>query len=579
VEGCAIAVQRAAGFKIGLAVHSSNVRVVGCVSHNIDGSHFFTEEGDELGEFRRNLAIHSRGSGLGNDEQPRDVAVMRNDPDLYHRRRLDVGHRGTGFWLNGGGVSVIDNVSAGQAHSGFHVWTRPLSFRINKAESVSFPVELLDDRSWASGRKAVGIAEVPIRFTGNVAYVLGEGRNRGVAGFLFDYHSKDFKKIFPNAPYSKLHDLLTWNTGGLETAYTGNLHVKNVRVIGRSRPGDTGIGMNRQNGNHGLIENVTVEGFEYGIDVPFKSIVRGGSFSTRVGLLVRSDYESVLDLTGMTFANSVASIRSSPASPRDAAAPSAQYDIYLTPVLRDVTGSRLARAFDPRPVHVEGHPTLGQQAQLYSVEQMPDYILPDLGIPGLLDGRTTARQAWEAHRLAPGGALAPAAGTDDRIRVNGRFGPRATYDETLQYSVVVETSTYTPEIALRLPNGRTRTISGSPVELRPGWNLVPLEVAGNRRTLMVHLGRLPKVPQVDAGADQLVRLDDGARLSGKVGEGVSALWSRAYGPGEVTFDDPTAARTTARFSAPGLYVLHLTATGAAGDKNTSSVAITALKTK
>jgi YD repeat-containing protein len=43
------------------------------------------------------------------------------------------------------------------------------------------------------------------------------------------------------------------------------------------------------------------------------------------------------------------------------------------------------------------------------------------------------------------------------------------------------------------------------------------------------------------------------------GYGVRSLWSVADGPGSVTFGDPAALVTTATFSAPGVYVLRLTA--------------------
>ncbi|MFL6620439.1 MAG: beta-L-arabinofuranosidase domain-containing protein [Povalibacter sp.] len=44
-----------------------------------------------------------------------------------------------------------------------------------------------------------------------------------------------------------------------------------------------------------------------------------------------------------------------------------------------------------------------------------------------------------------------------------------------------------------------------------------------------------------------------------VGPAVSTRWSKASGPGRVTFADASALTTTATFTSPGIYVLHLTA--------------------
>ncbi len=80
-------------------------------------------------------------------------------------------------------------------------------------------------------------------------------------------------------------------------------------------------------------------------------------------------------------------------------------------------------------------------------------------------------------------------------------------------------------------------------------------------------------PQVKAGIDRVVVLPGKTWLSGtlrslgKAGSKAKTTWSRESGPGDVTFADATALVTDASFSAPGDYVLKLTAT--AGDLNAS----------
>src|SRR5438105_3226330 len=52
------------------------------------------------------------------------------------------------------------------------------------------------------------------------------------------------------------------------------------------------------------------------------------------------------------------------------------------------------------------------------------------------------------------------------------------------------------------------------------------------------------------------------------GPAATATWSKESGPGEVTFADPKALVTTAKFSSPGSYVLKLTANN--GQTSTTS---------
>ena len=86
---------------------------------------------------------------------------------------------------------------------------------------------------------------------------------------------------------------------------------------------------------------------------------------------------------------------------------------------------------------------------------------------------------------------------------------------------------------------------------------------------------------VNAGGDQTIALSESASLSGSaVDDGLPSgaltfAWSSISGAGTVTFADDTAASTTATFSAPGDYVLRLTASD--GELTTSDdVTITVL---
>src|SRR5262249_13705522 len=73
-------------------------------------------------------------------------------------------------------------------------------------------------------------------------------------------------------------------------------------------------------------------------------------------------------------------------------------------------------------------------------------------------------------------------------------------------------------------------------------------------------------PQVSAGPEQSVVLPNAATLNGAatedglpVGSQLAVSWSEVGGPGAVAFASPASVVTTATFSAPGVYVLRLTA--------------------
>ncbi|RYZ07351.1 MAG: peptidase S8 [Myxococcales bacterium] len=88
-------------------------------------------------------------------------------------------------------------------------------------------------------------------------------------------------------------------------------------------------------------------------------------------------------------------------------------------------------------------------------------------------------------------------------------------------------------------------------------------------------GTTNAAPTVSAGADQSVTLPAAAALSGTVSDDglpnppatVTRAWTKVSGPGTVSFGSPTAAATTASFSAAGVYVLRLSASDGALSTN------------
>ena len=79
-----------------------------------------------------------------------------------------------------------------------------------------------------------------------------------------------------------------------------------------------------------------------------------------------------------------------------------------------------------------------------------------------------------------------------------------------------------------------------------------------------------QAPVVNAGADQAINFPNTATLTGTVLDDgqpenapVSASWTQVAGPGTATFDTASSLTPTVTFSAPGVYVLRLTATDTA----------------
>lgn len=98
-------------------------------------------------------------------------------------------------------------------------------------------------------------------------------------------------------------------------------------------------------------------------------------------------------------------------------------------------------------------------------------------------------------------------------------------------------------------------------------NANPNENDGTMHELAVSLPSMGnQAPIANAGPDRTVTLPAGITLAGSVtddglpaGSTLTSLWAKVSGPGTATFSDATASSTTVTFSAPGTYVLRLTA--------------------
>jgi fibro-slime domain-containing protein/RHS repeat-associated protein len=104
----------------------------------------------------------------------------------------------------------------------------------------------------------------------------------------------------------------------------------------------------------------------------------------------------------------------------------------------------------------------------------------------------------------------------------------------------------------------------------PGDYVLELKVSDGQLfstdTLTITVIPRNQPPTVEAGPDQEIELPNSATLNGSAsddalprGSTLTVNWSVVSGPGNVTFADANVATTTASFSAPGSYILKLTA--------------------
>ncbi len=381
----------------GIVNHSSNVNVDGNVVFNAVGAAYATEAGDEIGRFDGNIAIHSQGSG--------GVSDGRSNVQ-------DFGHEGNGFWLQGGNVSVTNNIVAGQRSAGFVFY--PVGLNQAGLGVTTIPVEDLVNPAWAlPGQTTINVGQVPLRkFKGNIAFASYEGlairyTMQGVTGEHADQRNliEDFT-TFDDSAY------------GISTFYTSRLVLKNVNVIG-NEDNPHGYGILTSNVTSNIIfDHVHAVGWDVGIDAPTKGVneIIGGYFNDITGIQIQSENADgrTIKITG----NTDAAGNLDPSQPQFGTLSAAalgtrkQLGISLNSG-SNVAGSDITSLFNqsqlrPGTVTVDGQ-------QLYDGKQASSYKPFDSSTPGgvpsyvpaeLVD--LTNQQLFDNYGLAIGGILAPA---------------------------------------------------------------------------------------------------------------------------------------------------------------------------
>lgn len=465
VTGCAVV----NGPGWGYVNHSGHVAFEDNVAYNVHGAAFVTEAGDEVGAFRRNLAVRSAGSGHD--------TVARNDAQ-------DFGHEGSGFWLQGGGVAVEDNVAAGHRDAAYFFFTSGLveaglgrrGFRVDnvperlRANNVQSPKE-----KQPADRMTLNYLPL-LSCKGNTAFASG-------LGIVIRFHT-------PPVTRSVVEDCTIWRTGiGVRILYSDNVHLKNLRLIGGGKSARVGVSQGSEAIGGAVYENLHVEGWATGLavsDIVAKSqVIRGGYYDNDVNIALALAYTR--DGTGRVD-EIKGPIRFGPHGTRDVAL-RVSYDAFYS---RDPNA-----LFFPNVVRIdtEKYPN----RQLYYPDQAADSVPLKAEasgkfrssatghVPDELIGKTN-RELWQKYGLAIAGGVAPAgAATDPRIE--GLIGEHSTYRPGLVlhnvYSAKLEG--YRPNV-FEAGHVKKTPPDVRPTDLRRGWNLVTQKLNDEVRSVLVFGG-------------------------------------------------------------------------------------------
>jgi hypothetical protein len=450
----------------GYVNHSSNVDFVNNVAFNVFGAAFVTEAGDEIGAFIGNLAIRSQGSGQG-------AGARANIQDF--------GHNGVGFWFQGAGTKVENNIAVGDGGAGFFYYTQGLTLC---GTTIRFLAANLSNPAWANGQKDIPVSSVPIwDFNGNVAYASGDGLD--VWYNLYLVGNAQLESVVQN--------FSTWglNGNGVQLNYSGQLTLQNVWALGNLQKPVASAGITGNN-NYFLditYNNVRVEGWAIGIEAPGRgahNVINGGYFNNikNIDIVAESPIQStdrVITIQG---------------NPQFGVLPGGvqQFNVYLEPQTLRPLRQDISLLF--RPEHDLLNSVTFNGKQLYFLEQAANFVPFPVGtaasyIPAALIGLTN-QQLWQQYGLAINGAVAP----PDAVAVagiHGLLGSPAVYPP--EYTLV--SAKYTNrlkdyQLVYMDANGNTVTVPQL-FNLVQGWNLLTVIIGGMPRTFLVNANTAPPV--------------------------------------------------------------------------------------
>lgn len=402
----------------GFVNHSSYVEFTDNVAYDVTGAAFNTEAGDEIGSFVGNLAIKMHGSR----EEPQSRQIHG-----------DFGHAGDGFWLQGPGVWVEDNIVSGATGSGLILYAEAL-FQ-DGLGITTFPTVNLPDPSAAEGAANVPVTLAPLaRFSGNTAYGSALGAQIYYHRTFIVIEDEQVPQASLEFAPSVMEDMQLWgNANGMRINYTVDTTFRNIEIIGPADGlGDTGFdALNFYNRGTHLYENMRIEGYEVGFAVPRSGVVTvdGGRFDNLVDFMITEPRQlgrRLLFTGDIAFGDLAEGVVNGDTIER----------VYFEMAAdqRPAADSANEHYFLDDQVLLDFGPYDGQQLYFFEQEadhvlfaEMPEQLTPDDPGPEVgeeIIGLTNA-EIRELLGLTVGGAIAP----DDAVeveRVVGLLGSPAT---------------------------------------------------------------------------------------------------------------------------------------------------------
>nr|WP_233287381.1 G8 domain-containing protein [Bradyrhizobium oropedii] len=350
--------------KHGIVNHGGNVVAEDNVTYRVNGSHFFAENGSEIGAFRHNLAIRSLGSG-----------------EAIRSREFvgDLGHGGHGFWSQSSAVEMSDNFAFGQAEGAYVIFGYPLR------ENGSYV--LFDSNNLGSGNPERTTGLIPIS---NPSFTFKRNTAAGVGNGLEVWVHKIYSA---GASESIIEGFSVWNfrTYGVFLPYSKNISIQTARIEGAGVwCGCVGIRGNEMTENI-RIKDASTARLAVGIQAPSRG--RNSIVNARLDALTG------IEIPAPTGPSRVIEIADSTMS---GSGQQGWHSISMGP-FRPPINADIAMLFEDDRVYLKQ----GNEArQLYFAEQADDHVpLPDEG-PSVLRGLSN-QQLHDQFGLSVGGGVVP----------------------------------------------------------------------------------------------------------------------------------------------------------------------------
>jgi hypothetical protein len=406
----------------GFVNHSSNVNFTNDVAYNVNGASFVSEAGDETGLFSRNLAIHSLGTGTEDFYDPSRVPLQ------------DWAHEGDGFWFQGNGVSVTNNIAIGQAAGGFYYFNKPYTLPVQDVVPSTAPLA---------------------NFTGNTAVGCEYGA---------------FIRYETNG--GVLDNLTVSNCiGGYKQQYCVGITLQNSHFYG-SRFSNYGIFLAVEAASGFVAQNDTVIGYHVGIrfSEEYQQTLIGGTWNNQRNIEIPTAFLAgrQIVISNPTFLTNTSRNH---------------YDVFWLNEISDVASRNINALFAPDVV-------LYNSLQLFAPWQSGAFVpfprqITAHPIPASLIGKTNL-ELRTAYGLTMGGVVAPAVASGPVT--NGSVGAQVTYSTVVALNSDWHTSLQTGYVLAFSVNGGPSIQMKRSFALAPGWNMFVVTVRGLPHALFVYQG-------------------------------------------------------------------------------------------